>query len=138
MLFSGPARSHRPASHIAFAAAALTLAGTNALAQLAITSFTVDCGGQVSTAGTLRLTSTIGQPDAGGAFASGALVMKGGFLTPGVCPADFNASGTVNVQDIFDFLAAWFASAPSADFNGQNGIGVQDIFDFLASWFSGC
>ena len=26
------------------------------------------------------------------------------------CRADFNHSGTVNVQDIFDFLTAWFAS----------------------------
>jgi hypothetical protein len=25
-----------------------------------------------------------------------------------------------------------------ADFNGVNGLGVQDIFDFLAAWFAGC
>jgi hypothetical protein len=55
-----------------------------------------------------------------------------------VCPPDFNGSGAVNVQDIFDFLAAWFAASPSADFNGQNGLTVQDIFDFLAAWFVGC
>jgi hypothetical protein len=28
------------------------------------------------------------------------------------CPADFNNSGTVSVQDIFDFLAAYFAGCP--------------------------
>lgn len=28
------------------------------------------------------------------------------------CPADFNNSGTVTVQDIFDFLAAYFAGCP--------------------------
>lgn len=28
------------------------------------------------------------------------------------CPADFNRSGTVSVQDIFDFLAAYFAGCP--------------------------
>ena len=28
------------------------------------------------------------------------------------CPADFNNSGGANVQDIFDFLAAWFAGCP--------------------------
>ena len=55
-----------------------------------------------------------------------------------ICPADFNCSGTLSVQDIFDFLAAWFASAPAADFNGVNGITPQDIFDFLAAWFAGC
>lgn len=54
------------------------------------------------------------------------------------CPADFNGITGVGVQDIFDFLAAWFASDPRADFNDANGIGVQDIFDFLSAWFQGC
>jgi hypothetical protein len=54
------------------------------------------------------------------------------------CPADFNGSGGLTVQDIFDFLAAWFSGAPSADFNHVNGLSVQDIFDFLSAWFAGC
>jgi hypothetical protein len=54
------------------------------------------------------------------------------------CPADFNMTGGLSVQDIFDFLGAWFAGDPRADFNGVNGITVQDIFDFLSGWFSGC
>jgi glucose/arabinose dehydrogenase len=53
------------------------------------------------------------------------------------CPSDFNRSGTLEVQDIFDFLNAWFSSDPRADFNG-GGLGVQDIFDFLNDWFTGC
>ena len=56
----------------------------------------------------------------------------------GVCAADFNNSGSVSVQDIFDFLTAWFASNPSADINRNGNVGVQDIFDFLARWFAGC
>ncbi len=55
-----------------------------------------------------------------------------------VCPADFNAAGGVSVQDIFDFLGAWFAGDPRANFNGAGGLTVQDIFDFLAAWFAGC
>ena len=55
-----------------------------------------------------------------------------------ICTADFNCSGALEVQDIFQFLAAWFASDPHADFNGTDGLGVQDIFDFLAAWFGGC
>ena len=55
-----------------------------------------------------------------------------------ICIADFNNSGAVTVQDIFDFLAAWFAANPSADINDAGGITVQDIFDFLAAWFAGC
>lgn len=55
-----------------------------------------------------------------------------------ICPADFNCSGGVSVQDIFDFLAAYFAGQPSADFNGSGTISVQDIFDFLGAYFAGC
>ena len=54
------------------------------------------------------------------------------------CPADFNHSGARTVQDIFDFLAAWFAQNPAADFNHSGSVSVQDIFDFLAAWFAGC
>ncbi len=54
------------------------------------------------------------------------------------CPADFNGVGGVTVQDIFDFLAAYFSNDPSADFNGVGGVTVQDIFDFLAAYFTGC
>ncbi len=54
------------------------------------------------------------------------------------CAADFNGTGGLTVQDIFDFLNAWFASLPSADFNHVGGITVQDIFDFLNAWFTGC
>lgn len=53
------------------------------------------------------------------------------------CKADFNASESISVQDVFDFLSAWFGSDPQSDFNGS-GITVQDVFDFLAAWFIGC
>ncbi len=29
-------------------------------------------------------------------------------------------------------------STPSADFNASGSLQVQDIFDFLAAWFTGC
>jgi len=51
---------------------------------------------------------------------------------------DFNRSGSATVQDIFDFLAAYFAGDPRADFNGTGGATVQDIFDFLSAYFMGC
>ncbi len=54
------------------------------------------------------------------------------------CAADFNQSGAVTVQDIFDFLAGYFGGSPNADINGAAGITVQDIFDFLATYFGGC
>ncbi len=55
-----------------------------------------------------------------------------------LCVADFNCDRMVTVQDIFDFLTAWFASSPAANINAAQGITVQDIFDFLSAWFTGC
>jgi hypothetical protein len=55
-----------------------------------------------------------------------------------LCPADFNCSGASSVQDIFDFLAAYFAGAPVADINGTGGLSVQDMFDYLAAYFGAC
>jgi hypothetical protein len=54
------------------------------------------------------------------------------------CTADFNHSGSLTPQDIFDFLGAWFGGQSEADFNRSGGLSVQDIFDFLAAWFAGC
>ncbi|MCC6323067.1 MAG: hypothetical protein IT438_16715 [Phycisphaerales bacterium] len=59
-------------------------------------------------------------------------------ILPPDCPADFNNSGAVSVQDIFDFLTAYFMNDPSADVNNSGGISVQDIFDYLALYFAGC
>ena len=54
------------------------------------------------------------------------------------CVADFNQDGTRDVADIFAFLSAWFASAPSADFDNSGTRDVADIFAFLSAWFAGC
>jgi hypothetical protein len=50
-------------------------------------------------------------------------------------PADFNGDGSVNSQDLFDFLAAFFAG--DADFNGDGVTNSQDFFDFLTVFFAG-
>ncbi len=54
------------------------------------------------------------------------------------CKADYNHSGAVSVQDIFDFLSGYFTLNPQADFNASGSVSVQDIFDFLAGYFTGC
>jgi hypothetical protein len=54
------------------------------------------------------------------------------------CLANFNQVGGVTVQDVFDFLSAWFVGDAAADFNGANGVSVQDVFDFLSGYFTGC
>lgn len=52
------------------------------------------------------------------------------------CPGDWNQSGMISVDDVFYFLADWFRGF--ADFNGNNGTTIQDIFDFLAAYFGPC
>ncbi len=52
------------------------------------------------------------------------------------CPCDFNHSGAVTVQDIFDFLAGYFQASPLADFNHSGAVTIQDIFDFLGCYFA--
>ena len=57
--------------------------------------------------------------------------------------ADFNGSGgagggDITVQDLFDYLAAYFAGDLRADINGSGALTVQDIFDYLAAFFGGC
>jgi hypothetical protein len=58
--------------------------------------------------------------------------------SPTACPADFNATGLLTIQDIFDFLNAWLAADPRADFNGVDGLNTQDVIDFLSAWLTGC
>ncbi|MFN7021797.1 MAG: proprotein convertase P-domain-containing protein [Phycisphaerales bacterium] len=62
--------------------------------------------------------------------------VPGNETTP-CCRADFNQGGTVTVQDVFDYLEAYFTQSPSADFNGA-GLSLQDLFEFLGGFFTGC
>ncbi len=59
-------------------------------------------------------------------------------VTQNPCAADANGSGTLSVQDVFDYIGAFFANSPGADFNGVGGVTVQDLFDYLAAYFVGC
>lgn len=59
-------------------------------------------------------------------------------IVTGPCRADFNGSGTRDVEDIFAFLSAWFAGEPRADIDGSGTRDVADIFTFLSLWFAGC
>lgn len=71
-------------------------------------------------------------------LATGTVGVTVSTSTPSFCPGDFNRSGAVGVQDLFDYLAAYFAGQTSADFNRSGAISVQDTFDFLAAYFGAC
>ncbi len=54
------------------------------------------------------------------------------------CPADYNHSGNLTIQDIFDFLHDWFLGTPASDFDGDGHLAIADIFGYLTAWFGGC
>jgi lysophospholipase L1-like esterase len=60
------------------------------------------------------------------------------FVVMGPCRADFNASGNLDVQDIFDFVNSWMAGGGQADFDLSGALEVNDIFEFLGAWLGGC
>lgn len=80
-----------------FIAALVTASGAHA--QLAIDWYTIDGGGGRSSGGSLELTGTIGQPDAGMRAAVGSLELTGGFWR-GIqvggepCAADLTSTNT--------------------------------------------
>jgi len=74
----------------------------------------------------------------GGLFQGGSTACGPAGNPTTCCPANFNLVGGLSVQDIFDFLAAYFAGTAAADFNHVGGVTVQDIFDFLAAFFANC
>lgn len=55
---------------------------------------------------------------------------------PPVCGADWNGDGSVTVEDLFNFLVAWFSH--NVDLTGEGDTTVEDLFQFLQLWFRGC
>lgn len=132
--------------HAPISLAALLVTSLASLAQTTPAA-TLSAGGTVEPSGLILV---LGQPlvAATSQGTLGIVPLLTGGETPS-CPADFNSINGVTVQDIFDYLASYFAgcTAPgvpspscsrSADFNGQSGVTVQDIFDFLGTYFAGC
>jgi hypothetical protein len=57
-------------------------------------------------------------------------------LTITVCTAEWNEDGRLNSQDMFDYLADFFAN--DADFNGDGTTGSDDIYGFIDGFFTHC
>jgi hypothetical protein len=88
--------------------------------------------------------ASVAQADCTGSGTAGALYATSsnacGSATSPCCYADFNKSGAISVQDIFDYLNAWFGGNLYAITGGDGAGGslaVQNIFDFLSAWFTG-
>lgn len=82
---------------------------------------------------TLKVADEVAVPANTGTLSSWQLTVYG---HEPACWCDWNLSGDLSIQDLFDFLASYFAG--KGDFSGDGVIGMQDLFDFLACWFGGC
>jgi hypothetical protein len=124
---------------IMMGAVSLALAASHAQAQLAMTWYSIDCGGSVAQSGQLSMRGTLGQPDAG-VQTGGTLTFTGGFLqsfTPW-CLADFNKDGVVDFFDYLDFVAAFSQGEDIADFNLDGVLDFFDYLDFVSAFSAAC
>jgi hypothetical protein len=61
---------------------------------------------------------------------------------PETCPADFNADGFVNPDDLSDFITCFFlevqfpGTCPDADFNADAFTNPDDLSDFITAFFT--
>ena len=124
--------------------AILGVAAPSALGQdLDLSWNTIDGGGRTSVSGSLSLSGTIGQPDAGqmtAAMPGHSFTLLGGFWTP--CPGDLNGDRRIGLTDL-TILLAHFGVASGArpedgdlDRNGQ--VNLVDLTHFLARFGEGC
>ncbi|MFN0132672.1 MAG: GC-type dockerin domain-anchored protein [Phycisphaerales bacterium] len=128
------------------AAAGLTWV-SGARAQLDLSWNTYDCGGGISTAGTLELFGVIGQADAG-RLSQGPLECLGGFIGGGssALPCYANCDGSTvppvaNVADFICFNNLYAAGNPGANCDGSTvppTLNVADFICFLNAFAAGC
>ena len=57
-----------------------------------------------------------------------------------LCKADHNGDGTLDPDDLADFIAGYFTSPPEprSDFSRDGIIDPDDLADFIAAYFEGC
>jgi hypothetical protein len=54
------------------------------------------------------------------------------------CPADFDGTGFVDIEDFTSFVAAFEAGTDDADFDGSGFVDTDDFDAFVAAFESGC
>jgi hypothetical protein len=67
--------------------------------------------------------------------------VQGDNLCPSTCPLDFNGDGTVDPDDLSDYISCYFSLPPcaQADFNSDGNTDPDDLSDYIAGYFgAGC
>jgi murein tripeptide amidase MpaA len=110
--------------------ATLPAAKCGATIDFAITAAALGTGATITLPQTGLFRATTGAPQPGGS----TLVP----CTP--CPADFSLDGTVNPDDLADYIATFFTvpPGPGADFDQSGSVNPDDLADFIAAYFTPC
>jgi len=65
----------------------------------------------------------------------GVAVTYGG---PPACPADYDGSGTIDFNDLLEFLNLFNAQSPMAELTGDGVVDFNDMLEFLNRFNAGC
>ncbi|MGD9691009.1 MAG: hypothetical protein AB7K52_11780 [Phycisphaerales bacterium] len=59
---------------------------------------------------------------------------------PFICAADFNGDGSLDPDDLGDYINCYFSQppCPMADFNADGNVDPDDLGDFINAYFTGC
>ena len=115
-----------------------------AIAQFAISAYTIDGGGGSSAGGAFSLRGTIGQCDAAApaALSGGPYSIGGGFWTsvgvPPPCYADCDSSGGLSIDDFICFQTLFAVGDPVADCDASGGLSIDDFICFQTLFAIGC
>ena len=136
-----------PAVRLGVSIAAILAVSSAASAQVALTrSMFSASAGHTSTADT-AIQSTLGIDTAGpvgGGAGGGAAIFAGFWLPPDnvppVCPADFNNDGSLDPDDLSDYIACYFSTpqCDRVDFNNSGQSDGDDLSDYITAYFTGC
>ncbi len=73
--------------------------------------------------------------------ACGTITSSAATLSVGsACPPDLNGDGTLDPDDLSDYIACYFAVPPcnQADYSGDGNIDPDDLADYIGAFFTGC
>jgi len=106
-------------------------------------SGTTDAGGAFAFRGFHGDYEVVVTTPGGEAYAATLVLEAGGAAevvveVPGGCAADFDGSGTADVNDLLAFLGAFRAGDASADADGGGTVDVNDLLAFLGAFRAGC
>ncbi|GMV25433.1 MAG: hypothetical protein AMXMBFR58_14640 [Phycisphaerae bacterium] len=95
-----------------------------------------------STAGAKRLDGEIADPNLPASLPSGDGLALGSavwsFSLTDTCPADFDGSGFVDIEDYTAFVLAFELGDEIADYDGSGFVDIEDFSAFVADFEAGC